>query len=450
MPATVPAFFMRKKNDLLLYKGADETKLRSIMKSFICGSIRNKLLVVVGLGTSMVIAATLWALYSSWQNVNEMMLLLHSDSFDIKKAEAIEAQALETLQIDLLVLLAAIAVSLVLFLVMVQRNIVMPAQKLAKSLAQMAKGDFSGEIYIHSGDEIGQIASSAQVLQQDIGGMVNQINNSVFKLSEASEEMAHATNQTNQAITQQRGETEQVATAMNEMTATVQEVAQNAQLAADSASQANTDVGTGQQVVNDSINAISQLVQKVDQAADVIQVLENDSQEIGTVLEVIRSIAEQTNLLALNAAIEAARAGEQGRGFAVVADEVRTLASRTQQSTEEIQRMIEKLQSGANEAVEAMNQSRSQADTTRDTAAKAGAVLSTITEAVSSINDMNTLIASASEEQNAVANEINQSIVNIAQVSETTAETSAQTAATSENLRAVSEELKQVASRLST
>lgn len=145
-------------------------------------------------------------------------------------------------------------------------------------------------------------------------------------------------------------ETDQVATAMNEMTATVHEVAQNAQLAADSASQANAEVGTGQSVVNDSISAISKLVQQVEQAADVIHELENDSIEIGSVLDVIRSIAEQTNLLALNAAIEAARAGEQGRGFAVVADEVRVLAQRTQTSTQEIQTMIEKLQAGAQQA----------------------------------------------------------------------------------------------------
>jgi len=140
------------------------------MKSFICGSIRNKLLVVVGIGTSMVIAATLLGFYSSWVYINEMMQALHSGSFDIKNAEAIEAQALKNIIIDLSVLVAAILISLVIFLVMVQRNIVMPAQSVAKSLARMAKGDFSGEITVHSGDEIGQIASSAQMLQQDIGG----------------------------------------------------------------------------------------------------------------------------------------------------------------------------------------------------------------------------------------------------------------------------------------
>jgi len=235
---------------------------------------------------------------------------------------------------------------------------------------------------------------------------------------------------------------------MNQMTATVHEVAQNAQLAADSANQANTEVNTGQAVVNDAINAISKLVQQVETAADVIHILENDSIEIGSVLDVIRSIAEQTNLLALNAAIEAARAGEQGRGFAVVADEVRVLAQRTQISTEEIQTMIEKVQGGAQQAVEAMNQSRSQADVTRDTAAKAGEVLSSITRSVTNINDMNTLIASSSEEQNAVAEEINRNIVSISQGAESVAESATHTATTSDELRNVAEELKHVVSGL--
>jgi methyl-accepting chemotaxis protein len=285
-------------------------------------------------------------------------------------------------------------------------------------------------------------------MQVDISDMVQRINQSVYTLSTSAEEMSHVSDQANQAMMGQRQETDQVATAMNQMTATVHEVAQNAQLAAESASQANSEVSTGQGVVNDAIRAIGSLVQKVEQASDVIHNLESDSVEIGSVLDVIRSIAEQTNLLALNAAIEAARAGEQGRGFAVVADEVRVLAQRTQTSTEEIQKMIERLQSGSHEAVEAMNQSRSQADVTRDTAAKAGEVLTAITSSVTNINDMNALIASAAEEQNAVAEEVNRNVVNISQASEATAESVASTARSSEDLRNVAEELKHVVSRL--
>ncbi len=359
-----------------------------------------------------------------------------------------EAKFGRDMYIMLFSMLGAVLISVILFIVLVQRSIVTPARYLVDNLGRMAQGDFTHSITANSNDEIGQITRSAAILRDDVGGLVAQINQSVFKVSTSAEEMAHATEMANQAMLQQRQETDQVATAMNEMTATVHEVASNAQLASSSAHQANDEANTGQGVVNEAIRAIGSLVQKVEQAADVIHELEANSQEIGTVLDVIRGIAEQTNLLALNAAIEAARAGEQGRGFAVVADEVRVLAQRTQVSTEEIQTMIEKLQSGASEAVGAMEQSRSQADVTRDTAARAGEVLNAITTSVNSINDMNTLIASAAEEQNSVAEEINRNIVNISHGAETTAETVHQTAASSEELRNVAEELKHVISRL--
>ncbi len=364
-----------------------------------------------------------------------------------EEVEAAQAYAKKSLKMTVLLLFGSVLVSYVLFVVMIKRIIVGPAQQVADDLAQMAQGDFSHEITSGSSDELGQVAASASSLRDDIGGIVESINNSVYKLSTSAEEMAHITEQSNQSLNQQRIETDQVATAMNQMTATVHEVSQNAQLAADSAQHANIEVNTGQEVVNEAIRAISSLVQKVEQASDVIHELENDSIEIGSVLDVIRSIAEQTNLLALNAAIEAARAGEQGRGFAVVADEVRVLAQRTQTSTEEIQTIIHKVQDGAQQAVEAMNQSRSQADVTRDTAAKAGEVLNSITASVTNINDMNTLIASSAEEQNSVAEGINQSIVRISQGAEVSAEGASHTAETSEELRNVAEELKHVISR---
>ena len=362
--------------------------------------------------------------------------------------ETADEHSADSVMFTLILLLAAILVSLIMFLVMVQKNIITPAQSLVRDITRMADGDFSEKITVSSSDEIGQIASAARRMQADISDMVQRINQSVYTLSTSAEEMSHVSDQANQAMMGQRQETDQVATAMNQMTATVHEVAQNAQLAADSASQASSEVSTGQGVVNSAISAIGSLVQKVEQASDVIHNLESDSVEIGSVLDVIRSIAEQTNLLALNAAIEAARAGEQGRGFAVVADEVRVLAQRTQTSTEEIQKKVERLQSGSQEAVEAMNQSRSQADVTRDTAAQAGEVLTAITSSVTNINDMNALIASAAEEQNAVAEEVNRSVINISQASEATAESVASTAHSSEELRNVAEELKHVVSRL--
>lgn len=359
-----------------------------------------------------------------------------------------EEHALSSTRLTGLLLVSSIVLSFIIFLFMVQRNIITPAQNLVRDITRMADGDFGGKILVESSDEIGQVAAAAQRMQADISDLVQRINQSVYTLSTTAEEMSHVSDQASQAMMGQQQETDQVATAMNEMTATVHEVSQNATLAADSANQANAEVKTGQGVVNDAIRAIGSLVQKVEQASDVIHNLESDSVEIGSVLDVIRSIAEQTNLLALNAAIEAARAGEQGRGFAVVADEVRTLASRTQTSTQEIQKMIERLQTGSQEAVEAMNQSRSQADVTRDTAARAGEVLTAITSSVTNINDMNALIASAAEEQNAVAEEINRNIVNISQATESTAESVANTAKTSEDLRKIAEDLKHVVSRI--
>ena len=419
---------------------------------FICSSVRNKLLMITGLSTMLVVGIFMWDLYSVWMREHAFLQVLqpYADANGELRdlVDQFRQEAMSQLEITLSILLLALVACFTFFLVFIQRMIVKPAQNLVADLSRMALGDFTGKVSVSSIDEIGQIAESAETLQHDVGRLVKSINESVFKLSVSAEEMAHTTEQSNQAMMSQRRETDQVATAMNEMTATVHEVAQNAQQAASSAHHANNEVNTGQKVVNEAIREIGSLVQKVEHASDVIHILESNSEEIGTVLDVIRSIAEQTNLLALNAAIEAARAGEQGRGFAVVADEVRVLAKRTQTSTEEIQQMIQKLQSGANEAVEAMDESRTQADSTRDIAARAGEVLNTITQAVMSINDMNTLIASAAEEQNSVAEEINRNIVNISHGSDTAAEAAQRSAIASEDLRNLAEELKHAISSI--
>jgi methyl-accepting chemotaxis protein len=233
---------------------------------------------------------------------------------------------------------------------------------------------------------------------------------------------------------QQQSEIDQIATAMNEMATTVQDVARNASAAADAARRANEESQKGRGEVVQTMDAIDAVAREVESAASVIHKLAADSNSIGTVLDVIRGIAEQTNLLALNAAIEAARAGEQGRGFAVVADEVRTLATRTQESTQEIQKMIEQLQVGAKNAVQVMEQGRSKAQASVQQAARAGQSLDTITAAVGTIDDMNTQIASAAEEQGAVADEINRNIVSISQIASQTASGVEQTAAASGEL----------------
>lgn len=247
-------------------------------------------------------------------------------------------------------------------------------------------------------------------------------------LSASTEQMQAQSDYARQGVTRQQLETDQIATAINEMTATVQEVARSATDAANAAAQADQEANNGKNVVAKTVSSIQTLAENVEEAADVIQKLEVDTTEIGGVLDVIKGIADQTNLLALNAAIEAARAGEQGRGFAVVADEVRTLASRTQESTEEINGMIEKLQTGAKNAVNVMETGRQLAQNGVEQASMAGQSLQSITQSVATINDMNTQIAGAAEEQSKVAEEINRNVVNISQVADETANNVSQVA----------------------
>ncbi len=314
--------------------------------------------------------------------------------------------------------------------------------ELERASGQLAEGNLTTHASYQGKDELGRVALAFNRMAERFHSMVQQLSGATSQLAAAAEETSAVTEQTSAGIRQQQSETEQVATAMNEMTATVQEVAHSAASAADAAHKADDEATSGKQVVNRTIDVIDSLANEVEKAAGVIHQLEQDSDKIGTVLDVIRGIAEQTNLLALNAAIEAARAGEQGRGFAVVADEVRTLASRTQQSTAEIQGMIEKLQTGAANAVKVMETSRNQAQAGVEQVAQAGVSLDSITRAVGTINDLNAQIASAAEEQSSVAEEINRNIVNISQVAEQTNQGAQQTAAASEELARLAEQLQ--------
>ena len=299
---------------------------------------------------------------------------------------------------------------------------------LVSKVETVASGNLTVEIQQGSQDEIGELFGAFGKMVASLRTIIADVTGSTVQLASAAEEMSAVTEQTSRGMGQQQAETDQIATAMNEMSATVQEVARNAAAAAQSAHQADDQASKGKQVVSQTIESIDALATEVEKAGQVIHKLEGDSVSIGAVLDVIKGIAEQTNLLALNAAIEAARAGEQGRGFAVVADEVRTLAQRTQQSTQEIRKMIESLQSGAKDAVKVMVEGKRQAQVSVEQAAKAGAALETITRAVATITDMNTQIASAAEEQSAVAEEMNRNIVNISQVANQTAEGGQQTA----------------------
>ena len=279
-------------------------------------------------------------------------------------------------------------------------------------------------VYTGRNDEVGQLLLAMKTLESEAGGIVGRLSDSAQHLSNNADRLARDVAESSRGMQRQQAETDQVATAINEMSATVQEVAQNAQQTADAAANADGESKSGSEVVNRATGAIQNLASEVERAAEVIHKLEQDSDNITTILDVIRGIAEQTNLLALNAAIEAARAGEQGRGFAVVADEVRTLAQRTQKSTHEIQEMIEQLQGGARSAVEVMGRSREQAETSVEEANAAAQSLRAITDAVGSISEMSTQIATAVEEQSAVSEEINRSITSIREIADSTAETS--------------------------
>ncbi len=317
-----------------------------------------------------------------------------------------------------------------------------PVYAMRNVLEKMDQGDLTHQVNYQSDDEIGEMAFTLNKSISSQRQMIETVASTVDQVATAGEEMSAVTMQTSQTIEEQRSQTEQVATAMNEMTATVQEVAANIANTASAANEANEQTTEGNRVVQQTIDEIDKLAKQVDMSSQAINQVEQHSEAINTVLDVIKGIAEQTNLLALNAAIEAARAGEQGRGFAVVADEVRTLAGRTQDSTTEINEMIEKLQSGSAKAVEVMAQSREQTKLAVEYASQSGTALQTIAQAVDQINQMSTQIANAAEEQSSVSDEINRNIVSINDMSNQTADGAAQTSIASEELAHMASELQ--------
>jgi methyl-accepting chemotaxis protein len=319
--------------------------------------------------------------------------------------------------------------------------------KVETTARQLADGQLLARVDYQNKDEIGHIASAFNQMAERFHGAINQVKDSTVQLASAAEETSTVTSQTTAGINQQLTETSQVATAINEMNATVQEVARNAVDAASAAKEADSTFVEGREVIDNVIQGIGDLAKEVEEAATVIQELEQESRNIGSVLDVIKSIAEQTNLLALNAAIEAARAGEQGRGFAVVADEVRTLAGRTQDSTSEIEEMISKLQSGADNAVKVMATGKEMTQVGVEQAGTAGKAMQKINEAVARISEMNTQIASAAEEQSSVTEEINRSIISINQVAEQSAAGAQQTTTASNDLARLAEQLKGLVDR---
>ena len=322
-----------------------------------------------------------------------------------------------------------------------------PLDGVVENLQSIADGDLSQEITITANDEIGTIQTAMQTTSSNLRDVLQRINGMAANLEQSANDMTAVSAEAGKGIHEQQSSIQQVVTAMTEMASTVEEVARNANMAADSANNANDQAIEGQKIVAQTTSSINKLSSDVDNASTVISKVQQDSEAIGSVLDVIRGIAEQTNLLALNAAIEAARAGEQGRGFAVVADEVRTLASRTQESTSEIQGMIEQLQAGSKNAVSVMEASRVRTEETVKLANKTGASLGDITNAVSHINDMNIQIANAVKEQSTVTNEVNRNIVEINQIVDSSAAGSEKVMQSSESLNNLTMELNSLVGR---
>ena len=325
---------------------------------------------------------------------------------------------------------------------LISRSIVIPLRQSVAFARRIAEGDLSQDLPLQRKDELGQLMAAMQSMTLNLRNLVGRIGAGVGQIAAAAEQLSTITAQTSAGVHNQKLETEQTATAMHEMAATVQEVAQNAEQASHAAQAADREAQQGNHVVQQAVGQIDTLAIEVEQSAEAIQALNKESERIGSVLEVIRSVAEQTNLLALNAAIEAARAGEQGRGFAVVADEVRALAKRAQESTQEIETLIAGLQRMAQGAVTKMESSRSLTQRTVGLAAEAGDALRRITQAVSTIEQMNQQIAAAAEEQSAVAENINESVTRVRDIGEQSANASEQTAASSAELARLGVELQ--------
>jgi len=329
-------------------------------------------------------------------------------------AENDEKAAFFTLSISTVVI-GGISLTASYFMIVSMTEALTTAVQTARNIAT---GDLSKTIKIQSSGELGQLEEALRDMRRNLQNMVKDMNEASSQLVASSKLLLSSTGRTSAGIVEQKNQMLQVSAAVNQMTASVLEVAQTAEQTSNSAQKANSEAVGGKTVVQSTIESIETLAQGVENASVAINQVGEDSDIIGRVVDVIKAIAEQTNLLALNAAIEAARAGEQGRGFAVVADEVRLLAQRTQESTAEIEEMIAKLQNGAKNAVEVMETGRSQAQVSVDRATEAGESLEIITANVNEINDMNTQIAYAAKEQSDVSEDINQNITKLNTLSE--------------------------------
>jgi methyl-accepting chemotaxis protein len=344
-------------------------------------------------------------------------------------------------------ILASVVVAL-FSLWLVNRRIIEPIRNLIEHIARLSQGKFADRVDASRSDELGRLAAAANVLRDFLADTFTRLQQSTSNLDSASGELNAIARLMANGAREQFSRTDQVATAMHEMSATAQEVSRHAAEAAQAADAADHSAQQGEAVMRGTIATITDMSNEIASTADVIRRLEGDSGRIGKVLEVIRGIADQTNLLALNAAIEAARAGDAGRGFAVVADEVRTLAQRTAESTAEIHQIIDTVQTGASNAVRAIESGQARSEQGLGQVTEAGQMLQRITEAVEAIRDMNRQIATTAEEQTAVAEDISRNITEITSIATINQQNVERTETASQNLHELSARLTDVTQRL--
>jgi methyl-accepting chemotaxis protein len=364
-----------------------------------------------------------------------------------EKAAQTEENAGAQLKVGLIAMGIAIVLASVLLFWLVRRTVTGPLKTVVTDLQRMAKGDFSHPVTQGSTDEVGALATSAEDLRVQLGGMLGRLRDASTQVASAAEELSAVASDTENGIEQQRAETDQAATAMNQMVATVQEVARHASESAETAQNVKADTDKGQNIITSNEDAVNAITVAMNDAAGVIQELNVHAADIGEVIDIITSIADQTNLLALNAAIEAARAGEAGRGFSVVADEVRSLARKTQESTDRIGVTVKKVQAGSTAAVSAIETSRAKTEDARQQAQEARKALEAISAGVTMIADLTTQIAAATEEQNSVSDEINRNITGVSEVAAQSATSISQVTSSSDELARLAGELKDMSAR---
>ena len=382
------------------------------------------------------------------EQVNAVLTRLLDINNDDANATNQRAKDQYDMAFDLVVGLLVIATALtLLFAWLLTRSITLPIAQALEAAEEVAEGNLTRPISVDGNDEAGRLLAAMAKMQHKLRDTLQRIAGSATQLASAAEELNAVTEESARGLTQQNNEIEQAATAVNEMTSAVEEVARNAVSTSEASRNATTSAGDGRDLVQETVSAIERMSTDVQATASLIGDLANESRDIGKVLDVIRGLADQTNLLALNAAIEAARAGEAGRGFAVVADEVRALAHRTQQSTSEIERMIGSIQTGTEHAVDSMRNSTERAESTLNIARGAGLSLDTINTAIVEINERNLVIASAAEEQAQVAREVDRNLVNIRDLSVQSATGASQTSAASGELSRLAVDLNRMVGR---